>query len=250
MLPDGTHQPRRDDQLQPLRARRGGGLDAPHRRRPGPGSSPATRGCGSRRSRAAGSPRRRPRCDTPHGRVEVSWEIVDGELTVEADLPEGVTGGARAAGPARHRHRRVGHRARTDHWSSEATHDHASHAITDRLEAQAIELPSWAFGNSGTRFKVFGTPGTPRTVQEKLADAAKVNEFTGLAPSVALHIPWDMVDDFGALGRYAADLGVRLGNRQLQHLPGRRLQVRQPDPRRPTRRSGRRRSTTTSSASR
>ena len=48
-------------------------------------------------------------------------------------------------------------------------------AITEQLAHQAIELPSWAFGNSGTRFKVFGTPGTPRTVQEKLADAAKVN---------------------------------------------------------------------------
>ncbi len=50
------------------------------------------------------------------------------------------------------------------------------------LATQVIELPSWAFGNSGTRFKVFGTPGTPRTIQEKLADAAKVNELTGLAP--------------------------------------------------------------------
>jgi L-rhamnose isomerase/sugar isomerase len=83
--------------------------------------------------------------------------------------------------------------------------------ISDQLANQAIELPSWAFGNSGTRFKVFGSPGTPRTVQEKLADAAKVNEFTGLAPKVALHIPWDKVEDYGALREYAADLGVELG---------------------------------------
>ncbi|ORM25066.1 L-rhamnose isomerase [Williamsia sp. 1135] len=75
----------------------------------------------------------------------------------------------------------------------------------------AIELPSWAFGNSGTRFKVFGTPGTPRTVEEKIADAATVHRFTGLAPKVALHIPWDLVDDFGALRTYATDLGVGLG---------------------------------------
>ena len=54
------------------------------------------------------------------------------------------------------------------------------------LEGQAIELPSWAFGNSGTRFKVFGTPGTPRTPQEKIADAAQVNKYTLLAPTVAL----------------------------------------------------------------
>jgi L-rhamnose isomerase/sugar isomerase len=83
--------------------------------------------------------------------------------------------------------------------------------ISTALETQAIELPSWAFGNSGTRFKVFGTPGTPRTPQEKIADAAKVNEYTGLSPTVALHIPWDKVDDYSALRRYANDLGLELG---------------------------------------
>lgn len=83
--------------------------------------------------------------------------------------------------------------------------------ILDSLADQAIELPSWAFGNAGTRFKVFTTPGTPRTVQEKLADAAQVHRVTGIAPSVALHIPWDLVDDFTALAAYAADLGLRLG---------------------------------------
>ena len=81
-------------------------------------------------------------------------------------------------------------------------------ALLDNL---AIELPSWAFGNSGTRFKVFGTPGTPRTIEEKIADAAMVHRLTGMAPSVALHIPWDRVDDYGALGSYAAEHGVRLG---------------------------------------
>jgi L-rhamnose isomerase/sugar isomerase len=83
--------------------------------------------------------------------------------------------------------------------------------IESDLAEQAIELPSWAFGNAGTRFKVFGTPGTPRTPEEKIADAAQVNKFTGLAPTVALHIPWDKVDDFAALGAYANDLGVQLG---------------------------------------
>ncbi|WP_309619767.1 L-rhamnose isomerase [Salinibacterium sp.] len=83
--------------------------------------------------------------------------------------------------------------------------------MTPLLEAQAIELPSWAFGNSGTRFKVFATPGTPRTPREKIADAAKVHEFTALAPSVALHIPWDRVDDYVALRAFAGDHGVKLG---------------------------------------
>jgi L-rhamnose isomerase/sugar isomerase len=84
-------------------------------------------------------------------------------------------------------------------------------SIADQLAQQAIELPSWAFGNSGTRFKVFGTPGTPRTIHEKLTDAAKVNELTGLAPKVALHIPWDKVDDYAELRSFAAGLGVELG---------------------------------------
>lgn len=83
--------------------------------------------------------------------------------------------------------------------------------IQSQLTAQGIELPSWAFGNSGTRFKVFQTPGTPRDPFEKIADAAEVNRVTALAPSVALHIPWDKVDDFSVLRRYAEDLGVQLG---------------------------------------
>ncbi|GEP33294.1 L-rhamnose isomerase [Nocardioides szechwanensis] len=84
-------------------------------------------------------------------------------------------------------------------------------AITSQLERLAIEVPSWAYGNSGTRFKVFGSAGTPRSVEEKIADAAVVNRLTGLAPSVALHIPWDLVDDYTALRSYAEDLGVALG---------------------------------------
>ncbi|MBB1511868.1 MULTISPECIES: L-rhamnose isomerase [unclassified Tessaracoccus] len=83
--------------------------------------------------------------------------------------------------------------------------------ISKQLEDQVIEVPSWAYGNSGTRFRVFGTPGTPRTIQEKLADAAQVNLYTGLSPKVALHYPWDKVEDWSALKTYAADLGVELG---------------------------------------
>lgn len=83
--------------------------------------------------------------------------------------------------------------------------------ITDALAEQAIELPSWAFGNSGTRFKVFGSKGTPRSVEEKIADAAQVNKYTGLAPTVAIHIPWDKHEDYAALREYAESLGVELG---------------------------------------
>ncbi|MFB9376529.1 L-rhamnose isomerase [Kineococcus gynurae] len=79
------------------------------------------------------------------------------------------------------------------------------------LRAQTIELPSWAFGNSGTRFKVFSTPGVPRDPYEKISDAAQVHRFTGAAPRVSLHIPWDLVDDFGKLAAHAADEGVAIG---------------------------------------
>jgi L-rhamnose isomerase/sugar isomerase len=84
-------------------------------------------------------------------------------------------------------------------------------SIESALLAQAIELPSWAFGNSGTRFKVFGSPGTARDPFEKVSDAAQVHKHTGLAPSVALHIPWDLVDSFADLSKHAEDNGVTLG---------------------------------------
>jgi len=84
-------------------------------------------------------------------------------------------------------------------------------SVTDALSRQEIELPSWAFGNSGTRFKVFSQPGVPRSPQEKIADAAVVHKHTGVAPSVALHIPWDKVDDYAELAACAKEQGVRLG---------------------------------------
>jgi L-rhamnose isomerase/sugar isomerase len=83
--------------------------------------------------------------------------------------------------------------------------------IAGDLARQEMELPSWAFGNSGTRFKVFAQAGGPRDPFEKVADAAQVHGVTGIAPSVALHIPWDQVDNFDKLRRHAEDCGVRLG---------------------------------------
>lgn len=79
------------------------------------------------------------------------------------------------------------------------------------LQGQRIETPSWAYGNSGTRFKVFTQEGVPRTPQEKLDDASVVHRLTGVAPSVALHIPWDQVEDYAELGKYAVDAGVQIG---------------------------------------
>jgi L-rhamnose isomerase/sugar isomerase len=87
----------------------------------------------------------------------------------------------------------------------------ATSTVLDALRAQRIETPSWAYGNSGTRFKVFAQEGVPRDPYEKIADAATVHRFTGVAPSVALHIPWDAVEDYADLAAYAAAQGVSLG---------------------------------------
>jgi len=81
----------------------------------------------------------------------------------------------------------------------------------EAIKRLKIETPSWAYGNSGTRFKVFGQPGVPRDPFEKIEDAAQVHKYTGAAPTVALHIPWDKVEDYAKLAKHASDLGVRLG---------------------------------------
>jgi len=83
--------------------------------------------------------------------------------------------------------------------------------VEDRLRAQRIETPSWGYGNSGTRFKVFPQPGVPRDPFEKFADAAEVHRLTGVCPSVAIHIPWDRVEDYARLKEHASSLGMRVG---------------------------------------
>jgi L-rhamnose isomerase/sugar isomerase len=84
-------------------------------------------------------------------------------------------------------------------------------AVKNALIQHQIELPSWAFGNSGTRFKVFGQPGVPRTPYEKADDAAQVHKYTGMASSMAVHIPWDKVDDYADFAAHAKSNGIRIG---------------------------------------
>lgn len=84
-------------------------------------------------------------------------------------------------------------------------------AVIAQIQAFPIETPSWGYGNSGTRFKVFPWPGAARSLREKLEDAAMVQQVTGSCPTVALHIPWDQVDDWSEIKAYAAHLGLRLG---------------------------------------
>jgi L-rhamnose isomerase / sugar isomerase len=83
--------------------------------------------------------------------------------------------------------------------------------VTEHLAALEIETPSWGYGDSGTRFATFQQAGRPRDVFERIDDAAEVHRLTGTAPAVALHFPWDAVDDLAALRRHAEERGLRIG---------------------------------------
>jgi L-rhamnose isomerase / sugar isomerase len=84
-------------------------------------------------------------------------------------------------------------------------------ALERALCALVIETPSWGYGDSGTRFAVFSQPGRPRDVLERIDDAAEVHRLTGSAGAVALHFPWDAVDDYAALREHIASCGLRVG---------------------------------------
>jgi len=86
-----------------------------------------------------------------------------------------------------------------------------SPSVHKALKHQRIETPSWGYGNSGTRFKTFAAPGAARNVWEKLEDAALIHRLSGIAPSVALHIPWDRVEDWEQLNAYAQEQGIQIG---------------------------------------
>ncbi len=90
----------------------------------------------------------------------------------------------------------------------------ASGSVTDLTAAfrrLVIETPSWGYGDSGTRFGVFSQPGRPRDVYERVDDAAQVHRLTGTAGAVALHFPWDAVEDYEHLREYIAAAGLRVG---------------------------------------
>ncbi len=84
-------------------------------------------------------------------------------------------------------------------------------AIELALETFNVETPSWGYGDSGTRFGVFPQPGRPRDVHERIEDAAEVNRLTGSAAAVALHFPWDQVDDYAELRQRIEAAGLRVG---------------------------------------
>ena len=84
-------------------------------------------------------------------------------------------------------------------------------SVEARLRELVIETPSWGYADSGTRFGVFPQPGRPRDVFERVEDAAEVHRLTGTAGAVAMHFPWDAVDDYGALRAHVEAAGLRVG---------------------------------------
>ncbi len=76
---------------------------------------------------------------------------------------------------------------------------------------QRIETPSWGYANSGTRFGIFKQPGAARNLSERLADAAQVHRHTGIAPAVAIHIPWDRSPNYADIKEQADSLGMKIG---------------------------------------
>ncbi|MGY4691364.1 L-rhamnose isomerase [Salibacterium sp. K-3] len=83
--------------------------------------------------------------------------------------------------------------------------------VKSKIKQLEVETPSWGFGDSGTRFKVFEQEGIPRDPFEKIEDAAQVHKFTGSSGAAAIHIPWDKVDDYKALKSHAEDHGIAIG---------------------------------------
>src|ERR1700756_3275049 len=89
-----------------------------------------------------------------------------------------------------------------------------SKSVWAALDSFAIELPSWGFANTGTRFGKFIQASAATSTEEKIADAGEVHRVTGCCPSVAVHVLWDFpngVADVPAVMKSAARHGVRIG---------------------------------------
>jgi len=86
-------------------------------------------------------------------------------------------------------------------------------AVKDRIRLLVIELPSWAVGNSGTRYGVFRQPGAARSIWEKVDDCAEIQRVVGICPVMASHVNWDKTDDgrYDPVRQYAQQKGLRIG---------------------------------------
>jgi L-rhamnose isomerase/sugar isomerase len=90
-----------------------------------------------------------------------------------------------------------------------------SENIRKALDSFRIELPSWGFANTGTRFGKFLQPAAATNIEEKFRDAAEVHRWTGVCPTVAIHVLWDLpagIASAGEVHRLAAKYGLRPGS--------------------------------------
>ncbi len=91
----------------------------------------------------------------------------------------------------------------------------AKERVWAALDSFRIELPSWGFANTGTRFGKFVQMGAATTIAEKFADAGEVNRLTGASPTIALHVLWDLprgVADVAEIRALEEEHGVRAGS--------------------------------------
>ncbi|MGO9421632.1 L-rhamnose catabolism isomerase [Roseiarcus sp.] len=99
-------------------------------------------------------------------------------------------------------------------------------AITAKVAAFAVAVPTWGVGTGGTRFARFPGPGEPRNVFDKLEDCATIHQLTRATPTCSPHIPWDKVSDTKELGEHAKALGVgfdAVNSNTFQDQPGQKL---------------------------
>jgi L-rhamnose isomerase/sugar isomerase len=86
--------------------------------------------------------------------------------------------------------------------------------LFEALDKFAIEIPSWGFANTGTRFGKFMQAAAATNIEEKFADAAEVNRLTGVTPTMALHVLWDLphgLADVDTIKELVKKTGVRAG---------------------------------------
>jgi L-rhamnose isomerase/sugar isomerase len=96
-----------------------------------------------------------------------------------------------------------------------ATAARATERVFAALDGFRIEVPSWGFANTGTRFGKFSQAGAATTLEEKFADAAQVNKLTGASPTVALHVLWDLPNgkgDVPEIKKLEDRFGVKAGS--------------------------------------
>ncbi|MBR0688256.1 L-rhamnose catabolism isomerase [Bradyrhizobium manausense] len=107
-----------------------------------------------------------------------------------------------------------------------ARHGIDAEVLVQKVMAFGVAIPTWGVGTGGTRFARFPGPGEPRNVFEKIDDCAVIQQLARATPTVSPHIPWDKVDDYGALREQAATHGLAfdaVNSNTFQDQPGQEL---------------------------